>query len=174
MPDATTTFATVAAELAAAFQTRIRTDGTAFILFGDNVPRWIYSADMSSHVVMNAHDAAGYSGPADWVWDRCRRAADAFAEWTDGDAAADGLQDWCGGSADVYTADLLAWAATASGQALADEAADDYGATPTDAGPFSSAVIAWAQRGQILAAERIGAVLLAAIVAEAARRDAAA
>lgn len=180
-----TTFQAVAAELAAAFETRRIAAGKTFdnlnhpglpernfVSIRDNVPEWIRTAGNPAPCIIDAHEAVGRVIPCDWVYTRCRDAADVIAEHDDEDDARDAVAEWASNSPDVYTADLLAWAAVPWAQALADEAAE--GLEPGRGEAFSAAVIRWAQGGQALAADRIGAAMLAAVAAEAEARDAAA
>ena len=168
-----TTFQAVAAELAAAFETRKRsTTGEMFDTIRDDAPAWICTPGTPAGCVLAAHDAVGREIPCDWVYNRCRDAADVIAEHDDEDDARDALADWAAASPNVYTSRLLDWVSSPWAQALADEAAE--GLEPARGEAFSAAVIRWAQGGQALAADRIGAVLLAAVTAEAEARDAAA
>jgi hypothetical protein len=165
-----TTFRTVAAELAAAFQTKTRANGDAFHVIRDGAPAWVSPDDIDESPILAAHQAAGYDTPNDFAYRICAAAAEAIADHDEADEAADGLEEFSDNVPDVYTSDLLAWASAAVNQGIADEAAAE---NPTLArGPVNSqAVIDWARTGQSYAARAIAASLLEAVKAEAERRD---
>jgi hypothetical protein len=165
-----TTFRTVAAELAAAFQAKTRANGDTFHVVRDGAPAWISPLEFADSPILAAHEAAGYDTPNDFAYRICAAAAEAIAEHDDADDAADGLEQFSGNVPDVYTSDLLAWASAPVNQGIADEAAAENPALAR--GPVNSqAVIDWARTGQEYAARAIAAALLEAIKDEAARRD---
>lgn len=83
----------LAGAMAAAFETRTRANGDAFVCLKDGAPEWM------TEIVRAAHDG---SLPDDWTYDAVRQCVDLIAEGNDPDDVAP--------EADVYTSDLLAWA----------------------------------------------------------------
>lgn len=167
------TFQTVAAELAAAFETARRPGGEKFFRFRKDAPGWMDGLALSCHESVDGSDPRL---PSDWIYSLMARAADYVADNLFEDASeagrnVDGFAESC---CDFGTADLFAWAADhAYNRALADEYAEnagmDYGQKLC--GGFETAAVAALRGGQYLAAERVILRMIDAIEDEAESRE---
>lgn len=159
-----TTFAAVVRELADAFTTDTRDDGSRFSKLRDDCADWIDSDTM--HEI---HSAIDDRAPDDWVYDRASLAAGTLADYAEnGDDTADELRDRCGGIADglvdVYNARLGQWLGShLNNQSLVDEAREEFG----HRGSISDDI----QMGQYLAIDRICHAIVAVCEAEAEDRE---
>lgn len=173
MKTATTTFQTVARELAGAFELATRADGSEFYRLAATAPAWIVQAEVG-HAAHVAVDGADCRFPDDWIYRIAARAADWLADsgYTSADDARDDVGEFSDGAADVSIYSLFTWAAAhANNRALADEfCADSFACGAAVAGGFESAAVAAIQGGQSLAAERIAFTLVEIVETEAAAR----
>lgn len=106
------TVETLATAMAAAFETRTRTNGDSFVCLKDDSPEWM------TDIVRAAHDG---SLPDDWTYQAVRECVDLLADGADPDDTAP--------EPDVYTSELLKWA---------PGHVDLIDQTMADFGPFSS------------------------------------
>ncbi len=116
------TFATLAAEAAAFFETRQRDDGAAFITTRGDSPVWL------DDLVRDAH---GDFLPDDWRYSAIRDALDFIAEREpdDDDDAQDLAGEFADETVDTYTGARLAWLASNLRRiAYVDDAREKYGA----------------------------------------------
>lgn len=147
-----TTFQIVASELAAAF-TR------------DN-PRVVWTLkDASLEWMRDALHDAHTDGrlPDDWIYENARSMVDSIAECSEADEV-----DTCeiaDGCVDSYTVPLTAWLAMHLGNVVACDEADE------ELGGSSGSLVDRIRLGQFLLLDRACAALVAAIEAEADRRD---
>lgn len=112
MTTATTTFQTVARELAGAFELATRADGSEFYRLAATAPAWIVRAEVG-HAAHVAVDGADCRFPDDWIYRLAARAADWLADsgYTSADDARDDAQEFADGSPDVSIYSLFTWAA---------------------------------------------------------------
>lgn len=160
------TFKTVAQELAAAFTSDTRSDGTVFYKLKDERAAWI-SKDYEEGPVGKAHSAVDDRLPDDWIYEQCACIADTLTEYDDADDARDHISEIADGEVDTYNAARSAWLASHLGNlALCDEAMEDFGSDYPEGG--ISQIIAL---GQFKALEAITGALIDAIEDEAQARD---
>ena len=170
-----TAFQTVARELAAAFETATRTSGVEFKRIRPGALEWVKSSELS----LAAHEAVDGPDPrfpCDWVYSLMARAAEWLADsgHETADAARDSIGEFADSAVDIGTAELFSWAAEHGyNRALADEFfANSFDAGAAMAGGFERGAVAALQGGQYLGAERVAAVIVEAVEAEAAKRSA--
>lgn len=175
METATDTFRTVAAELAAAFETATRaTSGETFHRIRRDAAPWI-AGDGAASIMHAAHvavDGPDCRLPCDYIYRLAARAAEFIAGHDSADAARDSIGEFADSAVDVSIPRLFSWAADhANNRALADEfAADSFDVGAAMAGGFESGAVAALQGGQYLAAERVAAAMIDAVETEAANR----
>jgi hypothetical protein len=90
-----------AALMVRAFESRTRDNGEHYVCLTDGSPDWM------TDVVRAAHDD-GSILPDDWIFATVMSAAEFIADADDPD---DGAHEWADAEVDVYTHDLMAWAA---------------------------------------------------------------
>jgi len=109
-----------AAEVAEAFRSRSREDGSSYVCLEEEAPL----SEEITDAVFAAHDG---ERPSDWRWDVCRAAAEALAE--DPSAELQGIAD--GVAEDLSTvcnSELLSWfAENPSRLSYVEEAAESLG-----------------------------------------------
>lgn len=176
MTTATTTFQTVARELAGAFELATRADGSEFYRLAATAPAWIVQAEVG-HAAHVAVDGADCRFPDDWIYRLAARAADWLADsgYTSADDARYDVGEFADGAADVSVYSLFTWAAAhANNRALADEFfADSFGGFDCGqalARGFESGAVAALQGGQSLAAGRVAHAIVEIVETEAAAR----
>ena len=163
MAATTTTFQTVARELAGAFVIATRDNGAEFYKLADGVPAWIADVPRAVH---ESIDGPSPRMPSDWFYRLASMAADFASEHESADDCRDDIGEFADGACDVYTGALFAWAADhAANRELCDAAAAEYGRVVDD---FDAATVErFFRMGQYLGAERAAAAIVSAIESEA-------
>lgn len=172
-----TTFQTVARELAAAFETAHRGNGTEFDRLRHDCPAWIDGdgADLarSFHAAV---DGADHRMPCDYLYSIARRAADWIADsgYRSADDCRDNIGEFADVAADHSISRLFSWMADSSyNRTIADEVfADSFDAGYMLSRGFESGAVFVIQAAQSLVAARVAECLVSAIETESASRDA--
>lgn len=155
-----TTVATVAAELAAAFVSSERNDGSTFYKVKDGAPDWI-----TSDLMRTFHEAVDDRLPDDWIYSQIAHFADSLTEYEDIEAMRDAAHELADGQVDIYNTERAAWLAShLANQALCDEGIEEG---LCDGRDISQTIGV----GQYIALERIVQAMISAIEAEAQDRD---
>ncbi len=157
------TFTTVIAEFAAAFETKTRKGGERFYRIKAKAPKWLQGSD----VMREIHTAVDDRLPDDWVYEQAAAVAEALAERDihDADDAREASHEISDSLVDVYNADRSKWLAMhLNNAALVDEAVSELGGS--DADTFHRIGL-----GQFLAISRIADAVISACEAEADGRE---
>ena len=110
--------AEIAKQLADAFRTDIRCDGTTFYKLRDGSPQWMTDA---------IHAAHGDILPLDWIYEHCHHVADKMTEY-EPEQWDDSVSEWADSLVDVYNYDLARWLSLHLDFAeIVDEAVREYG-----------------------------------------------
>lgn len=113
----------LAAEMAAAFETRTRDNGDTFDVLKDGSPEWMTDV---------CRDAHGDMLPDDWRYSMIRGAVEWIAE-TDDDI--EGCYPFADGFVPVYNSERIAWLAShLNRSAYVDDAVSEYGVDPSHDG----------------------------------------
>lgn len=113
----------MATELAEAFETRKRADGTEYTCLGEDAPQWMCDAVMAAH---------GNELPHDWIYAACADAAREIAHHARIDDS-DHAHEWADHCADVYESALARWLADVPGAWEAcQKARQEWGAESDD------------------------------------------
>lgn len=150
----TTTPRTLAGELYRSLVSDKRDDGTVFWHLREGSPQWMTDA---------IHAAHGDMMPDDWRYYFCRQMASAWDDLDD-DAGEDEMRDAASDiGADIHTSELTDWLGSrADRHEYVNEAVEESGIGCPEGG-----IIEAIQRGQAAEIREAGALLLAALVAEA-------
>ena len=151
----TTKQAEIAKQLADAFTTDTRNDGTTFTKLRDGSPQWMTDA---------IHAAHGDILPLDWIYEQCGRMADKMTEY-EPEQWDDSVSEWADSLVDVYNIDRARWLALHLDFAgFVDEAVEEFG--HSDQGVFGD--IAY---GQFKLLEQIAYSMLSAVNEQAEASD---
>lgn len=174
-----TTFQTVARELAAAFETAHRGNGSEFDRLRHDCPNWIVGNGADGglprlfHVAVDGDDPRP---PCDYLYNIARRAADWIADsgYSTADDCRDNIGEFADGVADHSIPRLFYWLGDSGyNRALADEVfADSFDAGYLLSRGFENGAAFVIQAAQSLAAARVAECLVSAIETESASRDA--
>lgn len=163
-----TTFASILSELAGAFETRKRSDGTEFVTLRDDAPDWTKRDTNGESLCLRLHRAVDDRAPDDWVYRAIQDMADKLTGY--GCESATNLRETVSeaadGQCDIYSPALTKWLASHPYNAfLVDEAISATG-WPSDRGIFGAIVL-----GQYRALEAIGNAIIDEVQAELERRE---
>lgn len=163
----TETIQAVAKELADAFTTDTRNDGTTFHKFADDAPEWITEKNEDgAYLSHRIHQAIDGRLPDDWVYEHASYIADRLTEFEDIDAMRDAAYEIAGNLVDVYSSARLKWlASNLNNVALCDEAVEEIGYDK------EQGILGMIAAGQLKALEALAMALVTEIENEATRRE---
>lgn len=162
------TFSVILAELAGAFITAKRSDGTEFVKLADDAPPWTLNDRVSGSLTLRIHRAVDDRAPDDWVYQAIRDMANKLTGYgcESADTLREAVSEAADGEVDIWNAALTKWLAShLSNAALVDEAVEEMG-WPADRGIFGAIAM-----GQYRALEAIGNAIIDEVQAELERRE---